>query len=108
MTYKLTTGWPKRIEDGAFINPESTEFKAWLAEGNTPEPADAPDLIEAIRAEIDQLERENLLPRVVREYMLLNAEMVAAANNLDPMENIGYRKVKELDLAIAALRSQLP
>jgi hypothetical protein len=61
-----------------------------------------------IQAQIDVLEKETMLPRVVREYMLLNAEMVAAANGLDPMTNIGYRKVKELDQAIAALRSQLP
>ena len=48
MNYKLTQngGWPQR-EDGSFVNPESNqEYLAWLAEGNTPEPADpvpAPD-----------------------------------------------------------------
>ena len=41
MTYKLTTGWPQNIESGAFVNPETnTDYLAWLAEGNTPEPAD--------------------------------------------------------------------
>lgn len=39
--YKLTTGWPQRLSDGAFVNPETnTGYLAWLAEGNTPEPAD--------------------------------------------------------------------
>lgn len=39
--YKLTIGWPQRLSDGAFVNPDSnTEYLAWLAEGNTPEPAD--------------------------------------------------------------------
>lgn len=45
--YKLTIGWPKRISDGVFVNPETNpEYLAWLAAGNTPEPADpspAPD-----------------------------------------------------------------
>lgn len=41
MSYKLTTGWPQRISDGAFVNPETNaEYLAWLSEGNTPEPAD--------------------------------------------------------------------
>lgn len=41
MTYKFTQGWPQRISDGAFVNPETNaEYLAWLAEGNTPEPAD--------------------------------------------------------------------
>jgi hypothetical protein len=41
--YKLTIGWPKRISDGVFVNPETNpEYLAWLAAGNTPEPADPP------------------------------------------------------------------
>ena len=43
MAYKLTQGWPQRLSDGAFVNPDTNpEYLAWLAEGNTPEPADAP------------------------------------------------------------------
>ena len=43
MTYKLTSGWPKHIESGTCVNPENNaEYLAWVAEGNTPEPADPP------------------------------------------------------------------
>lgn len=41
MAYKLTQGWPQRLSDGAFVNPQTNaDYLAWLAEGNTPEPAD--------------------------------------------------------------------
>jgi hypothetical protein len=45
MTYQLTTGTSiKRLSDGAFIPPDPgnrdfVEYQAWLANGNTPEPA---------------------------------------------------------------------
>jgi hypothetical protein len=41
--YKLTHGWPQRLSDNSFVNPDTNvEYLAWLAEGNTPEPADPP------------------------------------------------------------------
>lgn len=44
MTYRLTTGWPQRIADGAFVNPDTNpEYLAWLAAGNTPLPAEQLD-----------------------------------------------------------------
>ncbi len=44
MSYKFTNGgWPQHIESGAFVNPEANpEYLAWLAAGNTPQPADPP------------------------------------------------------------------
>jgi hypothetical protein len=60
-----------------------------------------------VLAEIDALERETLLPRVAREFMLIQFQAVAAAQGVDPMENFGYRKVKELGDKINALRDSL-
>lgn len=43
MRYKLTQGWPQHVESGACVNPQTNaDYLAWLAEGNTPEPADPP------------------------------------------------------------------
>lgn len=60
-----------------------------------------------VQAQIDALEREAMLPRVAREFMLIQFQAVAAAQGVDPMENFGYRKVKELDDKINALRASL-
>lgn len=57
--------------------------------------------------QIDNLERSTLMPRATREFMLLNMQMIAAQAGLDPMENIGYRKVKELDDQITSLRTAM-
>lgn len=73
----------------------------------TVEPADVPDPKESIRAEIDQLERDSLLPRVTREFMLLSFATTAAGMGVDPLSNVAYVKVKELDDRIAALRGSL-
>ena len=44
--YKLTNGWPQRLSDNASINPDTNpEYLTWLAEGNTPEPADIPPVV---------------------------------------------------------------
>lgn len=112
MTYKLTASTSiTRIADGATIpaDPGNTDYAAylaWVAEGNMPEPADqlpGPDP----QALIDALEQANLLPRVTREFMLIQFAAVAAQQGVDPMTNVAYRKVKELDDRITELRSQL-
>lgn len=60
-----------------------------------------------IQAQIDTLESSTLLPRVTREFMLLQFAAVAAQQGIDPLTNIAYQKVKELDDKITALRNQL-
>lgn len=61
----------------------------------------------AILSKIAALEAQTLLPRVTREFMLIQFSAVASSQGVDPMTNVAYKKVKELDDQIAALRSQL-
>lgn len=61
----------------------------------------------AIKAQIQALEAEQLLPRITREFMLASFEQAAAAAGIDPMINVGYAKLKEFDTQIAVLRDLL-
>jgi hypothetical protein len=82
----------------------------WIAEGNTPEPADPPPPPD-YAAQILSLERENMMPRITREFMLLDAVAKAAAQGItEPQLYAGmfaYRKLKDFDVQIAAMRSQI-
>lgn len=80
---------------------EITQEEAEVLTQKTP----APDPKEAIRAQIRQMESEQLLPRATREYMLLDlkSRFTPAQLNL----NFGYRAVKAFDEQIKALRAQL-
>lgn len=80
---------------------------------NTPKSAE--QIAEMERAqklsEIDRLEREAMVPRVVREFMLAEAERraIEAGHTIEELRagHFGYRKTKELDEQIAALRGSL-
>ena len=67
--------------------------------------APQPDPKDAIRAQIVALEREQLLPRATREFMLMFMEANAPAEVL--AVNPGYQAVKAFDEQIKALRAQL-
>lgn len=60
---------------------------------------------DAIRLQIAQMEREQMMPRATREFMLLFMETNFPAEAL--AANPGYQAVKAFDLQISALRAQL-
>ena len=110
--YKLTNSTSILRSDGASIpqdpaNVDYAAYLAWVEAGNTPEPADVPDPKLAIKAQIEALEAQQLLPRITREFMLSAAQAQAAAAGVDPMQNVGYAKLKQFDELIASLRDQL-
>lgn len=66
---------------------------------------------QAIRDSIDSMEKTTMIQRVSREFMLVMMEKEAtdAGYTLEQLyaSNIGYRKLKDLDSQIRALRTQL-
>ena len=66
---------------------------------------------EQAQAQIDALERQYLMPRVVRESLIAQAEERGAALGYTPaqllVKNKGYAGLKALDAQITALRAQL-
>lgn len=66
---------------------------------------------EIIQSQIDALEKQTMLPRVTREFMLAQTVITAQMAGVDEptlyTSNVGYRKVKDMDAQIAALRAQL-
>lgn len=90
------------------------EFAYLLPAGSVPiTPEEAEDLRptpqvdpkDLIRAQIAQMEREQMMPRATREFMLLFMESNFPAEAL--AVNPGYQAVKAFDTQIAALRAQL-
>jgi hypothetical protein len=60
---------------------------------------------DAIRAQMEELERQQLMPRATREFMLMFMEANATPEIL--AVNPGYQAVKAFDNEIKVLRAQL-
>lgn len=73
-------------------------------------PAPEPEKTKAKR-QIAEIERETLMNRAVREFMLLSAEAQAATQGVTTAQlyaaNPGYKSVKDVDTQVAALRGKL-
>lgn len=127
--YKLTRdpNTVLRIADDTWIQaePENKSYQdylAWLKEGNTPAPAEAPDVMAAAKARIVELEAIQIkeTARFIREETLKDAEEKALAEfGIDPAalyamgEGAGapppamaYRRLKDIDNAIKAEREK--
>jgi len=104
MHYKAPDNSIHFLDDDNFIQllpagsvPISDAEAALIIEASKP----IVDPKEAIRAQIKQLEADQLMPRATREFMLLYVE----TNGLTAMP--GYAPLKAFDEQIKALRAQL-
>jgi len=82
--------------------PISDEEAETIRVSQLPPPPSQQDII---KGQIDNLERQQLLPRATRDFMLLYMENAFTPEQL--AGNPGYQAVKAFDNEIVALRSQL-
>ena len=124
MAYQLTsTHMVIRLADGAFIpddplNIDRQAYEQWVAQGGVPQEMDPPHT-PSVQSQIDALERENMLPKATRKFMLSFMEATAiqqgASQGLNATQalallaagNPGYAAVKALDDQIEALEALL-
>ena len=97
----VTVGQP---EDARYFDVQDVLVGAVRTIVSTPKD---PEVVAALKlsevnARIDLLERETLLPRATREFMLLFMESSFPAESL--AVNPGYQRVKAFDLKIKAVR----
>lgn len=88
------------------MTEEISEIKAAIPSGQPPEPEKG-----KAKRKIAEIERETLMNRAVREFMLLSAEAQAAAQGVTPEQlyeaNPAYKAVKDVDNQIAELRKKI-
>lgn len=118
MAYRLVSeDCIQRVRDGALIpraeyNVDYQEFLIWEAAGNIAAPVVAPE--PTPQQQIEALEQQSLmaLQRPYRDVMLAIMEKEAAAIGVTKEQlravNPGYRRVKELEEQINAIRATIP
>lgn len=99
----------------ADLGADVAQYEGMIAEVEAtyvpPDPPTDEEHNEAIYFQIDQLERQYMMPRITREATILQLETWALSKGY-PLEqfrlsNKGYRGLKELDETIQELRGQL-
>lgn len=92
------------------INVQTGEVTELPDAPPSPQPPPEPEKDKAKR-QITEIERETLMNRAVREFMLLSAEAQAAAQGVTPVQlyaaNPAYKSVKDVDAQVAALRGKM-
>ena len=99
----------------ANLAADAAQYESLIAEVEAtyvpPEPPTDEEHNESIYFQIDQLERQYLMPRITRETTIFQLETWALSKDypLDQfrLANKGYRGLKELDETIQELRGQL-
>jgi hypothetical protein len=93
-------------DDETFYTRTDTDTAPYTTWERKPDAVIADIKNERLLQRIDSMERNVMLPRVTREFML--ASFIASLpEGTDPMTNIGYKRMKELDDEIKALRQQI-
>lgn len=92
------------------INVQTGEVTELPDAPPSPQPPPEPEKDKAKR-QISEIEKETLMNRAVREFMILSAEAQAAAQGVTPEQlytvNPAYKSVKDVDTQIAALRAKV-
>jgi hypothetical protein len=115
MTWKLSRDGlsaSRTLNDGGYESRLVSAIPAdELATALPADPLTPTEQSAVIQAQIDSLERGQMLPRVSREGLLLTMETFAAMQSVTPAQlyasNIAYHKTKDFDTQIVLLRAQL-
>ena len=97
------------------LGADAAQYESLIAEVEAtyvpPEPPTDEEHNEAIYFQIDQLERQYMMPRITREATILQLETWALSKGYSleqfRLANKGYRGLKELDETIQELRGKL-
>lgn len=114
-----------RLSDNAFIpfdggNADYQVYLSWVQLGNAPEPAPLPDHVALAKAALAALERDTMMGRGLREYLLVSMQDLAmrqaeqatgAGTPITAQEilagNSAWVKLVQIDAQATALRKKI-